>query len=107
MNGKAPTFRGQVTPGTDEVDISKVCWNAKFYERAFTNKNSNGFVQEYYDGEHCYSSMLMIAGTSLMNKTTTGVFYLIFLVWLFLGISVIADIFMEAIEVITSTTKDV
>jgi hypothetical protein len=50
---------------------------------------------------------LNIAGTSLMNNTTLGIFYMIFLIWLFLGISVIADIFMEAIEVITSTTKDV
>jgi len=30
-----------------------------------------------------------------------------FLMYLFLGISVVADIFMEAIEVITSSTKDV
>jgi len=51
--------------------------------------------------------MLNVPGTSLMGKTTLGIFYLIFLFWLFLGISVIADIFMEAIEIITSSTKDV
>lgn len=50
---------------------------------------------------------LNVPGTSLMNHTTIGVFYMIFLIWLFLGISVIADIFMEAIEVITSVTKEV
>ena len=50
--------------------------------------------------------MLNVPGTSLMGKGTLGVFYLIFLFWLFLGISVIADIFMEAIEVITSSTRD-
>jgi len=31
--------------------------------------------------------------------------YFGFLLYLFLGIAIIADIFMEAIEVITSTTK--
>lgn len=31
--------------------------------------------------------------------------YLLFLGWLFLGIAIVADIFMEAIEVITSQTK--
>jgi len=41
-----------------------------------------------------------------MGKSTLGIFYLLFLLWLFLGISVIADIFMEAIEIITSSTKD-
>ena len=50
---------------------------------------------------------LNVPGTSLMTNRTLGIFYFIFLIWLFLGISVIADIFMEAIEVITSTTKDV
>lgn len=33
-----------------------------------------------------------------------GPAYLIFMVWLFMGISISADIFMEAIEVITSQT---
>jgi hypothetical protein len=50
---------------------------------------------------------LNVPGTSLMANRTLGIFYFLFLLWLFLGISVIADIFMEAIEVITSTTKDV
>ena len=50
--------------------------------------------------------MINVPGTSLMGKGTLCTFYLIFLFWLFLGISVIADIFMEAIEVITSSTRD-
>lgn len=33
--------------------------------------------------------------------------YLVFLLWLFMGIAIIADKFMEAIEVITSATKRV
>ena len=51
--------------------------------------------------------MLNVPGTALLPKALLGIFYLIFLFWLFLGISVIADIFMEAIEIITSSTKDV
>ena len=50
--------------------------------------------------------MLLIPGTTLLNKDVLGVVYLIFLGYLFLGISIIADIFMEAIEIITSKTKD-
>lgn len=40
-----------------------------------------------------------------MNFYVLAVVYFIFLMWLFLGIGQIADIFMEAIEVITSSTK--
>jgi len=36
---------------------------------------------------------------------TLKVVYFVFLMYLFLGISIIADLFMEAIEVITSTTE--
>ena len=40
-----------------------------------------------------------------MPKGLLGIVYFIFLCWLFLGISIVADIFMEAIEVITSQTR--
>jgi len=35
------------------------------------------------------------------------VVYFVFLMYLFIGISIIADIFMESIEVITSKTTEV
>lgn len=50
---------------------------------------------------------MIIPGTSLLSPGLLGVAYLVFLGYLFLGISIIADIFMEAIEVITSQTKTV
>lgn len=46
--------------------------------------------------------MINVPGTSLISNGVLGVVYFIFLVWLFLGINISADIFMEAIEVITS-----
>ena len=46
-----------------------------------------------------------MAGAQLLGDVTLAVFYFIFLIWLFLGIGIIADLFMEAIEVITSTTQ--
>ena len=41
----------------------------------------------------------------LLSYGSLAVIYFVFLMYLFLGIAIIADIFMEAIEVITSTTK--
>mgnify|MGYP004486727715 FL=1 len=42
-----------------------------------------------------------------MSNGVQGVGYFFFLIYLFLGISINADIFMESIEVITGTTKEV
>ena len=47
---------------------------------------------------------MLVPGTSLISKPVLAVIYFIFLCWLFMGIAIIADIFMEAIEVITSKT---
>ena len=102
-----PTFFAAKEPGYDKENLTKLCWNGKWYERTFKYESRNGFVEEFYDGEHCYMGSLNVPGTSLMSNRTLGIFFMIFLFRLFLGISVIADIFMEAIEVITSTTKDV
>lgn len=49
--------------------------------------------------------MINVPGSSLMSNGVMGVAYLLFLGYLFLGIAISADIFMEAIEVITSQTQ--
>ena len=49
----------------------------------------------------------MIPGTSLLNNYFMGFAYLCGLGWLFLGIAIISDIFMESIEEITSQNKEI
>jgi solute carrier family 8 (sodium/calcium exchanger) len=82
-------------------------WSEKKYACLSIKKSPNGFVEEYYDEQQCYSVLILVPGTSLMSSGFLGVMYLLFLGYLFLGISIIADIFMEAIEVITSKTSQV
>jgi solute carrier family 8 (sodium/calcium exchanger) len=48
--------------------------------------------------------MIDVPGTSLLPAGLMGIAYFAFMVWLFMGIAISADIFMEAIEVITSKT---
>lgn len=48
--------------------------------------------------------MVLLPGTQLLSNNFLAVVYFSFLMYLFLGIAIIADIFMEAIEAITSTT---
>lgn len=40
-----------------------------------------------------------------MRKGLTGFIYLVWLTWLFVGISIVSDIFMESIEAITAQTR--
>jgi hypothetical protein len=81
-------------------------WKEGTYQNFAFIQMENGFVEEFYDGEiggsYCYSGLVLIPGTTLMNKAVLGIAYFVFLCYLFLGISIVADIFMEAIEVITS-----
>jgi len=59
----------------------------------FTNKNA-GFCQ----------SLVLPPGFSLLNSKFLGVFYCIMLIYIFVGISIISDIFMDSINVITAAT---
>ena len=48
---------------------------------------------------------IVVPGSSLMSDGFMGTIYCLVLFWMFLGIAVVADIFMEAIEVITSKSE--
>jgi len=61
----------------------------------------------FYDSDELCDSFLLIPGVILINNGVLAFFYLLCLLWLFLGISIVSDIFMGAIEVITSSTKEV
>lgn len=72
----------------------------------YYHEGQSGFVEEFYDEIQCHSWVL-IPGTSLMGNAKMGIVYLIGLGYLFLGITIISDIFMEAIEVMVSQTKEI
>lgn len=76
-------------------DPAEAHWERKHY--------ANGFTEEFWETQRCNSSIL-IPGTSLMNRGLTGFIYLIWLGWMFVGIAIVSDIFMESIEAITAQT---
>lgn len=77
------------------------------YKGYILEKQSQGFIEVYYGDERCFSSMVNTPGVDLLPSGLWGVVNLIFLMYLFIGISISADIFMDAINVITATTKKV
>jgi hypothetical protein len=65
-----------------------------------------GRIVEFTNREEGFcDSFILIPGMTIMSNTFQGIVYFIFLIYLFLGISIISDIFMEAIEVITSQKR--
>lgn len=91
---------------TSEEESAVFTFNGKDYSGHIITNHSQGYVEEYFDGDRC-DSYLLLPGMNLLNKNFMAVMYFIFLLYLFLGISIIADIFMEAIEVICSKTKSI
>jgi hypothetical protein len=58
-----------------------------------------GRIVEFTNREEGFcNSFILVPGISIMSKTFLAILYFIFLIYLFLGISIISDIFMEAIE---------
>lgn len=64
-----------------------------------------GFVTEYTNKETFCDSWVILAGVSLLPDWMMGIIYLLVLLWIFLGIGIAADIFMESIEEITSKVQ--
>lgn len=77
------------------------------YEDSVINTYSRGQIVEYANDEDFCHSYVLLPGTPLIHKSILIFAYLAALIYLFLGISIIADIFMGSIEVITSQTRSV
>ena len=80
-------------------------WNGEEYDLFQRVKNPGGYIDEYTNKETFCTSWIYHPGLSLLGDAALGICYLLFLFWLFIGISILADIFMEAIEVITSKSQ--
>ena len=80
-------------------------WGGKEYEKRNQLYMPGGMIEEYTDKETFCTSWIYHRGLSLMGDGALGFLYLLFLCWLFVGITILADIFMDAIEVITSKSS--
>lgn len=69
--------------------------------------HSIGVIVYDNERESCMDSWVLLPGFNLLPKGLLVVIYLLFFIWLFQGISLCCDIFVEAIEVIISMKKTV
>ena len=80
-------------------------WEGKEYFSFLRIKNAGGYIDEYTNKETFCHSWIFFSGLSLLPDAFLGICYLLFLFWLFMGIAILADLFMEAIETITSKSE--
>lgn len=69
----------------------------------------NGYVVEYYSSnttERC-EAFLLIPAENLWHEGVRGFLYLLGLLYLFLGVAIASDIFMNCIEVLTSKKREI
>jgi len=79
----------------------------KTYNRMEINTYPRGRIVMYGNGDAICNSSFIIPGTSLLPVGVLAFAYFMSLVYLFLGISIIAEVFMAGIEVVTSQTTKV
>ena len=78
----------------DEAPLTKYCYET----------HPSGYVV-YEDYLPCMNSWILLPGFELMPKGFLAAVYFAFLMYLFLGISILSDVFMGSIEVITSAKR--
>lgn len=79
-------------------------WQGEEYDLYERTERDTGYIDEYTNKEQFCTSYVIIPGMSLMSTGFLGPLYLFILFYLFLGIQIIADEFVDAINSITSTT---
>lgn len=92
-------------PAIEKNEAGHYVFNDTVYKEYEKMVLAHGYIEEYWNGERCYSGLINTPGISLLPTWLMGPAYLIFLIYMFLGISISSDIFMEAIENITSVTS--
>ena len=82
-------------------------WIALAESRNYTYEDfENGIIVQFEsDAEKVCQSWILLPGENLWGAGVRGFLYIVFMFYLFIGIAIISDIFMGAIEVITSKKK--
>lgn len=73
-------------------------WHGTEYDLFKRLKTPVGYIDEYTNNEIFCKSFILPMGLELQSDTLMGIIYLLALCYLFMGIAIISDIFMESIE---------
>lgn len=82
-------------------------WDGDEFDHYKQYEMDRGYIEVFSNKEEICTSFLLIPGTELLPYPLLAIAYFTTLMYLFLGVAIISDIFMAAIEVITSQTKKI
>lgn len=77
------------------------------YEKTLTTYYTRGSITAYTNKEEFCTCWILPPGMTILSTTAQFLIYMFTLFYLFLGISIVSDVFMEGIETITSAKKEV
>ena len=87
--------------------FAKYTWDGEDFDHYESSTFDRGYIEVFSNRDELCTSWVLIPGMELLNYGVLAIAYLFALIYLFLGVAIISDIFMEAIEVITSQTRKV
>jgi hypothetical protein len=79
-----------------------ISWDGAEWFSQDETEFSRGRIHYYSSNTEVCNSWVLIPGTAILPKGLLAVAYCATLIYLFMGISIVSDIFMGAIEKITS-----
>jgi len=79
-----------------------ITWNGQKWSSMDVEEYDRGRIVYFSKNTSVCSSILLIPGIATLNRGFLAFAYGFALIYLFLGIAIVAEIFMEAIEKITS-----
>jgi solute carrier family 8 (sodium/calcium exchanger) len=80
-------------------------WQGLEYSKIRKVERQSGYVEEYTSSEKFCESWMLLPGSSLMPAGVTASALMVVLLYVFLGMTVLTDIFVEAVAKITSKTE--
>lgn len=88
--------------GAEEEDLEKITWNGEKWITMDVEEYDRGRIVYFSKNTEMCSSALLLPGVATLSSGFLAVCYGLALIYLFLGIAIVAEIFMEAIEKITA-----
>ena len=82
-------------------------WEGDSFDHYKLYTMDRGYIEVYSNRDEVCTSWVLVPGTELLPYWLLAIAYFFALVYLFLGVAIVSDLFMAAIEVITSQTKRV
>jgi hypothetical protein len=81
---------------------TKIEWDGQEWKSTDETEFARGRIVYYSSNKEVCNSWVIVPGTAILPTGLLAIGYCLTLIYLFLGISIVSDIFMSGIEKITS-----